>query len=345
MERALHFFLESFLKAVNISIFVFMMMVLIDWLQVRTQGKLEHLLGKNLWRQYALTSFLGATPGCLGAFLVVSLYIRQLVSFGALTGTMIATSGDEAFVMLSQFPLTALVLFGLLFISGIIFARIADAIFRWQKLKPCPECELAELHSEEVCQTFDSEVWRNFPRWSLLRYLFFFITLALFLLSIFQIIGEPGWGWERISLLVLLAFGLFLFLTCPEHYLREHIFEHILKKHIWKVFLWTFFALLLVEVALGRFNLEQYIRTHLAYVLLISALLGIIPESGPHLVFVFLYTNGVIPFSILFTSSFVQDGHGMLPLLSYTIRDSLLIKLLNLIFGLLVGGILYLCGL
>ena len=336
---------ETLEHSIIISIFVFSMMIVVDYINILTEGRIKRYMLRNRGKQYVISSLLGVTPGCLGAFLVVSLYIRQLVSFGALTGTMIATSGDEAFVMLSQFPLTALGLFGLLFVSGIIFARIADAIFRWQKLKPCPECELAELHSEEVCQTFDSEVWRNFPRWSLLRYLFLFITLALFFLSIFQIIGEPGWGWERISLLVLLAFGLFLFLTCPEHYLREHIFEHILKKHIWKVFLWTFFALLLVEVALGRFNLEQYIRTHLAYVLLISAFLGIIPESGPHLVFVFLYTNGVIPFSILFTSSFVQDGHGMLPLLSYTIRDSLLIKLLNLVFGLLVGGILYLCGL
>ncbi|MFQ6067581.1 MAG: hypothetical protein ACE5K3_09940 [bacterium] len=47
---------------------------------------------------------------------------------------------------------------------------------------------------------------------------------------------------------------------------------------------------------------------------------------------------------ILLTSSFVQDGHGMLPLFSFTVRDSVLIKLFNLIFGLGVGIIIYSVG-
>ena len=79
--------------------------------------------------------------------------------------------------------------------------------------------------------------------------------------------------------------------------------------------------------------------------MVIGALMGIIPESGPHLVFVMLYAQGLIPFSVLFTTSFVQDGHGILPLLSYSIKDSVLIKIFNLVFGLAVGGVLYALGL
>ena len=81
------------------------------------------------------------------------------------------------------------------------------------------------------------------------------------------------------------------------------------------------------------------------WVLVIGAVIGIIPESGPHLVFVMMYAQGVIPFSVLFTTSFVQDGHGMLPLLSYSIKDSVLIKIFNLFFGLAVGGVFYILGL
>ena len=80
------------------------------------------------------------------------------------------------------------------------------------------------------------------------------------------------------------------------------------------------------------------------WVLLIGALIGVIPESGPHLVFVMLYAEGVIPFSVLFTTSFVQDGHGMLPMLSYSIRDSLLIKAFNLVFGITVGSVIFALG-
>ena len=80
------------------------------------------------------------------------------------------------------------------------------------------------------------------------------------------------------------------------------------------------------------------------WILLIGALMGVIPESGPHLIFVMMYAKGLIPFSILFTVSFVQDGHGMLPLLSYSVKDSLLIKGFNLVFGLSVGGLMFALG-
>jgi len=69
-----------------------------------------------------------------------------------------------------------------------------------------------------------------------------------------------------------------------------------------------------------------------------------IPESGPHLIFMMMYAQGLVPFSVLFTASFVQDGHGMLPLLSYSIKDSILIKVFNLAFGIAVGYALFAIG-
>jgi hypothetical protein len=62
------------------------------------------------------------------------------------------------------------------------------------------------------------------------------------------------------------------------------------------------------------------------------------------MIFVMMFADGLIPFSVLFVSSFVQDGHGMLPLLSASLRDTLLVKGFNLVFGLSVGGILYALG-
>ena len=103
-------------------------------------------------------------------------------------------------------------------------------------------------------------------------------------------------------------------------------------------------ALLVVHLGLKYWSLRSIISTNIPWMFLLGALAGIIPESGPHLIFVMLFAEGVIPFSVLFTSSFVQDGHGMLPLLSYTIKDSILIKILNLGFGLGVGLVLYWVG-
>ena len=63
------------------------------------------------------------------------------------------------------------------------------------------------------------------------------------------------------------------------------------------------------------------IKSNTFATLMLAVLIGIIPESGPHLVFVSLFTKGAIPFSILPASSIVQDGHGMLPLLVVSKRS------------------------
>jgi hypothetical protein len=65
--------------------------------------------------------------------------------------------------------------------------------------------------------------------------------------------------------------------------------------------------------------------------------IGIIPESGPHLIFVTLFVSGSIPFSILIANSIVQDGHGALPLLAESRKSFLYMKGVNFIVGLLVG--------
>jgi len=93
-------------RAVVITIFVFGMMLITDYLNVLSKGKMATLIRGGRWRQYTTTSLLGVTPGCLGAFMNVSFYVHGLVGFGAIVGGMIATSGDEAFVMLALFPKT-----------------------------------------------------------------------------------------------------------------------------------------------------------------------------------------------------------------------------------------------
>ena len=79
-------------------------------------------------------------------------------------------------------------------------------------------------------------------------------------------------------------------------------------------------------------------------VLLVACLVGLIPESGPHLIFLTLFVEKTIPFSIFLASSIVQDGHGMLPLLAESRWDFLQIKAINFVVGLLLGLMGYLTG-
>jgi len=74
-------------------------------------------------------------------------------------------------------------------------------------------------------------------------------------------------------------------MICSEHYLEFHIWDHIIKKHLFRVFLWSFGALLFVHWGLVFRNLDSFIHDHMLWVLLIAALIGIIPESGPRILY------------------------------------------------------------
>jgi len=330
--------------SIMITVFVFVMMLLIDYVNVLTKGKMEKAVKGGRGRQYIVASFLGSTPGCLGAFMNVTFYVHGLLTFGAIVGGMIATSGDEAFVMLTLFPKEAFILFALLFVLGIIGAKLADKVASFFEFIPCSECKLQEVHMDRDGHCFEPAVLKSFPKFSIYRYLtLVFLFIAILVIGL-GIIGPQIWNWQRITLFSLLLITTFIVATVPEHYLKEHIWRHIIKKHLWKVFLWTFFALLFIEIGFHYYNLEGFVTGNLGWVLLISALVGMIPESGPHMIFVMMYASGLVPFSVLLTSSIVQDGHGMLPLLSYTIKDSILIKIFNLAFALVIGFLLFILG-
>ena len=67
-------------------------------------------------------------------------------------------------------------------------------------------------------------------------------------------------------------------------------------------------------------------------------LIGIIPESGPHYIFVLLFAQGLLPLSLLLASSIAQDGHGTLPLLAETPKGFAAVKIANLIVAFIAGA-------
>lgn len=336
MEIVIH----NLTHTLKITAFVFVTMMLVDYIEVLTRGKMSQMIKGSYFRQYLITCALASTPGCMGAFMNVSLYIHGLLTFGAIVGSMIAASGDEAFVMLALFPKKALMLFGALFILGIISAFLVDKIAPLLKIKPC---NLSELHLEKECKIFEGVV-ENFRKIRWIR----FLLLVIFLIFIFDavkgITGLEEYQGEKVLFTLLGLLAIFIIITVPNHYLEEHIWRHIFKRHVWGILLWTFFALFLVEIGLKFWNLEVLIKTHKVWILLVASLVGIVPTSGPHLIFVIMFAQGLIPFSVLMANSVIQDGHGMLPLLAYTRKDFLLIKAINFIIGLTCGLILYLLG-
>ncbi|GAJ24661.1 unnamed protein product, partial [marine sediment metagenome] len=192
------------------------------------------------------------------------------------------------------------------------------------KYKACEECKLYKVHSIKGCKCFDKQtIIQNYLKLSRIRIFLLVGAMIVLVAVIFGLFGPSSWGWKRFTFAVLFVISLGIIATVPEHFLREHIWEHIAKKHLLSIFLWSFSSIMVVELGFKYWNIEEFVRQHMELVGLLAVFLAIIPESGPHMIFVMLYAKGMIPFSILLASSIVQDGHGMLPLLSYTVKDSM----------------------
>lgn len=337
-----------------ITSLVLVMMLIIEYINVVSQGRLGENLKKTRFKQIFIASLLGLIPGCVGSFAVVSLYTHQVIGFGALVANMIASSGDESFVMFSLFPEKALILNIIVLVIAVVVGLILSFFLKNNISKPEGKTHLVVHTTEHEEQALSiKEAIKglrtiSFPRAVMLMGLLLFIfgiVTGQFEHGGFGIHHDPGvhthehaeFHWEEIMFLAVSLGALFLILIVKEHFLEEHIWEHIIKKHFLKIFLWTFGALLVIHFMMNYIDLEHWMKTNVYTLLIIAVLVGIIPESGPNLVFVIFYFNGAIPFSILLANSIVQDGHGALPLLAESKRSFFLMKLINMIVALLAG--------
>jgi hypothetical protein len=359
------------------------MMLVIEYVNVVTSGRWGERLSRSRVGQYILAAVLGALPGCLGPFAVVAMFSHRIVGLGAVITAMIATSGDETFVMLALIPKQALILMPLLMATGILAGILTDSLSMKVKFLEKMHCDGLVVHEGHEGNAFPRggirRQWRNCtPARGILT-----VVIVLLLLAVVtgqlahgghglediggigdatteriheetgvhdhggedeqdggEHAGHGSWGWIRITLLVTSLLALFIVVTVPDHFLDEHLWRHIAIRHVPRIFLWTFGALLVLHLLTA--NLDIDLKGLMArgqwFVLFAACLAGLIPQSGPHLIFVTFFAGGYIPLSVLLANSIVQDGHGMLPVLAYSRRVFILIKLINLIFGLAVGA-------
>ena len=349
--------LDVLRNSILITGLVLIMMLLIEFYNVASNGRRFEKLKGSGSRQVLLGSLLGLGPGCIGGFAAVSLYTHRLISFGALVAMMICSSGDEAFVILAMIPEEGLLLFAILFAIAVAAGLVIDRFVPLRGNKILTNCDDLTIHKGEggsIPSIFRCSSYAEMRHPSRER-LIILAAVALFIGAVIAGLLEhehagSGEGHSHVVTFnflserwINLVFALFsivtlLFVaTAKEHFIKEHLWNHIIKKHLPSIFLWTFGALLVCHIAMHYIDAERWIGENLLTVLLIAVAIGVIPESGPHLIFVTLYAQGMIPFYILLANSMVQDGHTTLPLLAENKRTFFWAKLINLLLGLAVG--------
>lgn len=115
---------------------------------------------------------------------------------------------------------------------------------------------------------------------------------------------------------------------------------------------WVFLAYFAYEIfilILGSGNYlagESLITSFLSktglMAVIMGALIGIIPGCGPQIIFVTLYTRGMIPFAALLANAISQDGDALFPLIAIDKRSAIWATVFNTIPALIVGMLAYL---
>lgn len=357
----MHEFFPIIRQSLTITLFVLSMMLIIEYLNVFSKGIWGNKLKTSAWKQILLAAILGIIPGCLGAYTAVSLYIHNVIGTAALATAMIATSGDEAFFMFSMVPDTALLIMILMFVIAIASGFIINFFLRKDKGGVHYREKHMEIHTDEGnCFCFNKKDFiANFKHLTALRAILILILGGALATILFfggdghdehmELLSVPEGvhvhpEWIKFTFLAVLGVSLLMVLTVNDHFLSGHIWGHIIKKHLVRILLWTFLTLLILHFVNQYLDIEKIIGDNIYIVLIVAVLIGIIPESGPHLLFIILFASGSLPFSILLANSIVQDGHGSLPLLAETRKGFFTIKAINVGVGLLVGIIGILAG-
>ncbi len=257
-------------NTIMITSFVLVIMLMIEFINIQSKGNWLKPIRNHRWMQYIITGLMAIIPGCVGTFAVVSLYIHNLVSFGALITALIAAFGDEAFVMFALMPVTTLKLSAIILILGIASGIIVDCFLKGRVIIPIKKAHF-ELHTiESEGKTFERKNILihlkniSFPRGALLGGVLL-IILGIITNEFSEGPGHKDWDWEQFSFLAVMLLGLVIIITVSEHFLESHLWDHVVKKHFIKIFLWTFFTLLFLKIFNTYLHWDAWIKKQPGY--------------------------------------------------------------------------------
>ena len=115
-----------------VTVFVAAMVFLFSWLQYATSGRFVEYIRSKKKLQPVIGAFMGLTPGCGGAIVMMPMYARGYVTYGTVLATLIATLGDSAFVLIgaaitdSSFVAPLLAVHAISFVAGVSWGYLVD---------------------------------------------------------------------------------------------------------------------------------------------------------------------------------------------------------------------------
>ncbi|MCB2116387.1 MAG: arsenic efflux protein [Rhodobacteraceae bacterium] len=318
---------------VQVSAFVAGTLLLFYGLERLFRFDLGLAMGNARSLQVPFAAFLGATPGCGGAVVVVAAYASGKVSFGAVVATLTATMGDAAFLLIATRPDAALVLLPMQLCVGIITGWIIDRFVTVDYRPTGGGCEIA-------------------PRIGTTRlrdYGFLALAAPALLVGMAQIGSVELTHVLGLPVAAIALAGAFLALmiwaVSPVTAMTNPADAPVTRMAEETAFIsvWVILAYLAYDYAEAYAGLDLKAAFHtVAPVLpIIGAAIGFVPGCGPQVLVTTLYLHGAIPFSALVANAISNDGDALFPAIALAPRAALIATVYSTIPALIVAYALY----
>ncbi len=310
------------------------------------QGLSQLLAHHQNW-QVPVAAILGALPGCGTAIIVVTRFVNGHMSFGSLVAVLISTMGDAAFLLLAREPQTALLVYAISLVAGIVTGYLVDACHGRDYLRhssvstdqckhPIPPLPrglvwafMALLAPGSViglasAMQWDTAMWltpwmNHAHAESLIEWMGFLGAVCCLLLWT----SQPLDSWSS-------RFAQSGRSTC----LNNSVVAETSFITVWVIVGFLAYELLAFYTGLDFHNLFASMG---AYAVLLAIVIGFVPGCGPQILVTTLYLNGVIPFAALLANAISNDGDALFPALALTPKAAAKATLYSAIPAFVVG--------
>jgi len=339
----------------QVGVFVALLVAPFGWARWRWGDRFDSLLRRNQGLGPLVAAAVTMPPGCGGAIIVMAVYARGGVTFGAAVAALVATMGDASWVLLAADPVLTLQLKGLLLVTGTICGYAVDALGITPRLghdtdppatAPAP-VPLPVLTSQMVAARGPAT-----SRLAALGVLPVAIWLCLGVGATISVpvtfqLSQPADLYLMLGVAGT-AVALFAFLqgggrladddartARPEslNAVLRHGAHEVSFVTVWIAAAYLAWSLL---THLTGFDGSQLPLLGVAGVL-VGALIGLVPGCAMQIVFTGIFLAGGMPLSTLAANMVSQDGDALLPLLALEHRSALIATVLTTIPALIVG--------
>ena len=321
----------------SVSVFVGITLFIFLYFERSKTYSLSKFFKKNTNFQVPIAACLGAIPGCGGAIIIVTQYLQGNITFGCLVAVLTSTMGDAAFLILAKQPTSALLIFLICMVVGIVSGFLIDYIIpnKYSKTNISKlNLKLGEIQNKN--HLFLYKFW-----------LVIFIPGSILgILGQFQINLEKILNFDINYFLGFSATLLAMFIWSINPFSDKAISVDTSRNIQSKSIDMTNFVTVWVVVGFLFFDLGMYFTgidfkklfdVMLPLTPFLAIFVGFIPGCGPQILTATLYLNGYIPFSAEIGNAISNDGDALFPAIAICPKEAILATVYSAIPAIIVA--------